>query len=97
MKLPQGLPQTQMENMWATVIEPFLNSPPNLPLVLQNIKLVAGSNVIDHKLGRKLQGWKPVRIRALANIYDNQDNNRTPQLTLLLVSNAAVTIDLEVF
>ncbi len=97
MKLPQGLPQVQQENTWATIIEPFLNNPPNNSLILPNISLTAGSNVINHRLGRKLSGWKTTRVRANVTLYDTQDDNQTPQLTLVLVASAPAVIDVEVF
>lgn len=97
MKLPQNLPQIQMENAWATLIEPFLNNPPNNPVLLKNISLSTGSNTINHRLGRKLIGWKITRIRSAATIYDEQDSNTNPQLTLILNSSAPALVDLECF
>ena len=78
-------------------VNPILSNPSNNSSILQNVLLTTGSNVINHKLGKPLQGWKIVRQRAAASIYDNQDSNQTPALTLILVSSAAVSIDLEVF
>ncbi len=96
-KLPQQLSIDQMQNKWATMIEPVINNPANNSLLLKNVALTTGTNVVNHLLGRKLIGWNPVRVRALASIYDMQDTNQTPQLTLVLVSSANVTIDLQVF
>lgn len=95
--LPQKLDLPQMQTKWATQLDPIISNPTVNNLILKNIRLSTGSNVINHKLGRVLQGWKPVRIRASATFYDTQDSNQTPQLTLVLVSSANVTIDLEVF
>lgn len=86
-----------MQNSWATAINPIINNPANKSQILQNVELINGSNVINHKLGRKLQGWKIVRQRSAASIYDNQDTNSMPQLTLILVSDAQVSVDIEVF
>lgn len=97
MKLPQGLPQVQMENRWATMLEPVINRPQNNSNILKNVSLVSGVNVINHKLGRNLEGWKTSRVRAAATFYDQQDANPTPELTLILVSSADAIIDLEVF
>jgi len=44
-----------------------------------------------------LTGWNPTRIRASATIFDTQDSNQTPQLTLNLVASANVVVDLLVF
>ena len=65
--------------------------------LLQSVPLVVGSNSIDHKLGRNLIGWMLTRQRSSASIYDIQDSNTLPASTLILVSDAVVTIDLYVF
>lgn len=95
--LPQrlNLPMTQVQ--WAQQLDPIIANPTINNLILKNISLVVGTNVINHLLGRNLQGWNPVRKRAAAEIYDMQDSNQTPNLTLILVSNAAVVVDLVVF
>jgi hypothetical protein len=86
-----------MQTTWAQQINPILENPLVKGLILPNIALAIGTNVINHKLGRKLQGYYITRKRAAAQIYDQQDSNQTPQLTLVLVSDAVVTIDLAVF
>jgi hypothetical protein len=96
-KLPGNLPKDQMESVWASQIEPVIGRAQNNSNILQNVALAAGTNVINHKLGRKLQGWKPTRLRSSAIVYDQQDSNPTPQLTLILVSSADVIADIEVF
>lgn len=97
MALPRKLPWDIAQDRWAVQIDPIVNAPQNSSLILKNIALTTGSNVINHKLGKKLQGWVIVRQRALASIYDTQDSNQTPDLTLQLTSNANVTVDIEVF
>lgn len=65
------------------------------PLVNGNIvsgqALQIGQNVVNHGLGRQLQGWIPIGQNAKASFYDNQANNPQPAQTLLIVSDAAVT------
>jgi hypothetical protein len=97
MALPQGLNLSQTQNTWATALDPIINFAPNRGLLLSNIALASGANVVNHKLGRKLQGWIPVRVRASATLYDTQDTNQMPQLTLNLTASAAVVVDLWVF
>lgn len=86
-----------MQNQWATTLNPIITRAQNNSLILKSISLQSGANSINHLLGRKLQGWKIVRQRAAASIYDDQDSNPTPNLTLALVSDADVVVDLEVF
>lgn len=65
--------------------------------LLTNVVLKIGDNSINHGLGRNLNGWQIVRQRAHASISDDQDNNKTPALTLTLNSTDPVTVDLYVF
>lgn len=96
-KLPQELQWNDADNKWASILNPIVSNPANNSLILKNQSLTTGANVINHKLGRILQGWIIVRQRALASVYDTQDTNQMPQLTLNLVSSANVTVDIEVF
>ncbi len=96
-KLPQRLPIMQMQQQWASIIDPILSNPTNNSSVLKNISLVLGANVVPHKLGQPLQGWIITRQRALASVYDTQDTNQMPDLTLNLVASAPVVVDLMVF
>ena len=65
--------------------------------LLTKQKLVTGSNTIPHTLGRNLSGWLVIRQRGAATLYDTQDTNQTPALTLLLTASAPVVVDLKVF
>jgi hypothetical protein len=95
--LAQKLPLDMMQTQWAQELNPIIANPMTNPLILKNISLVAGTNVINHRLGRNLQGWNSTRVRAAATIHDEQDTNQTPQLTLILVASAPVVVDLAVF
>ncbi len=86
-----------MQTSWTAQLNPLLANPTSSNSILKSVSLVTGSNTINHLLGRKLQGWSLTRQRAAASIYDDQDNNQSPELTLVLISNAPVVIDLEVF
>lgn len=92
--LPQGLDQTKMENQWASMIEPVLNNPLNRGNLLTGIVLAVGNNVINHKLGRQMQGYYIVNQNAAAATYCSAAFN---PLTLTLHSDAIVTISLGVF
>lgn len=86
-----------MQTQWAQQLNPIIANPLVNGIILQSITLKAGSNTINHLLGQKLQGWYLIRKRASAEIYDTQDNNPTPQLTLLLTSDSPVVVDIAVF
>lgn len=88
---------SQMQTQWSSQLNPMLGNPSLSIRILKNVKLSMGSNTINHLLGKDLTGWRIVRIRAAATIFDTQDSNARPELTLILVSDSPVTIDLEVF
>lgn len=87
---------TLMQTKWAQQIEGVLRDS-NSPVVLESVSLLTGDNVINHRLGRKLSGWRLIRIRAAATVYDKQDTNQMPALTLVLNTSAPVIVDIEVF
>lgn len=96
-KLPQKLPLDQMQANWASAINPILASPIVNGLQLNNIPLITGTTVVNHRLGRKLQGWLLVGIDGAATIYDNQATNQMTDLTLSLTSDADVIVSLWVY
>lgn len=79
------------------VLQPIFNTPILGGNLLTQQPLAVGANSINHGLGRNLNGWMIVRKRASADIWDSQDANQTPQLTLALNSSAAVVVDIYCF
>lgn len=86
-----------LQTRWKSLIDPLLASPLATASILSGVVLATGPNVVNHLLGRRLVGWTLVRQRAAASIYDTQDANQTPQLTLQLTSSANVVVDILVF
>lgn len=90
-------PLMMLQTTWAQQLNPLLSNPLSNGQLLKSVTLASGTNVINHKLGRKLQGWVLTRVRAAVQLHDTQDSNPRPELTLQLVSSGAVTVDLYVF
>ena len=88
---------TAMQTRWAAVINPLLSQPLSQALLLNDLPVVSGTNVINHKLGRKLQGYVVVGCNAAVTFHDSQASNSMPQLTLNLISSGTATINLLVF
>ena len=97
MLLPKGLTLPLMQTKWASILDAFLSNPSLQSNILNKVPLSTGANTVNHLLGKKLTGWRVVRLRSSATIYDTQDSNQTPQSTLILVASAPVVVDLEVF
>ena len=87
----------QLQSNILTYLNVLQQNPILSGVILQNQLLTVGTNTINHKLDRRLQGWFLVRKRSSADIYDKQDNNPTPNSTLILESSAIVSVDIFVF
>lgn len=100
-QLPRIQSKDETFNRWQVqaqkVLQAALSNPVNSSILLTNIALVTGSNSVSHKLNKPLTGWVIVRKRAVSDIFDTQDSNPTPSLTLLLTASANVTVDILVY
>jgi len=94
MQLPLKLTMDLMQTRWKSLLDPILENPINSISIIENVALVIGNNVINHRLGRKQQGWLILDIDAASTIYRSADFN---DKTLTLNASAAATIKLGVF
>lgn len=94
MALPLRLPWKLAEDRWASDINPVINFPPNNGILLKNIAIVTGVNVINHLLQRNQQGWIVNDIDAPVTLYRSQPFNN---LTLTLTSSGSANISLWVW
>jgi hypothetical protein len=83
-----------MQNKWSSDLNPLLANPLNEVLILKNIGLMSGTNVINHMLSKVQQGWFLTDIQGVATIYRSAPFNN---LTLTLHSSANVTVNIGVF
>lgn len=90
--------QNQIQDNVQFALVPIQQCPVIDGILLQNIDLINGTNIIDHKLGRKLIGWFLVRINnSIISLYDTQDTNPNPEQTLNLVINGNAQVSIYVF
>jgi hypothetical protein len=66
-------------------------------IILHNVPIVIGDNIINHKLQRDLTGWVIILKDTAANIYDKQNEITRKELFLKLNSDAVTTVDIWVF
>jgi hypothetical protein len=92
--LSYKLEWVQANPLWASTLNPIIANPLNGTTILKSIELTNGVTVVNHLLGRLMQGWFIVDINAAATIYRSQPMNN---LTLTLTSSAAVTVNIGVF
>lgn len=83
-----------MQNKWSSELNPLIKLPILSGNMIESKVLAVGANVINHKLGRKPQGWFITDINAAANIYRSAAFDKN---TLTLTSDAIATINLWVF
>lgn len=94
MQLPKGLTLPQTQTRWASILNPLLANPLSSSSILKSIPLVTGDNVINTRIGRKLQGWFISDIDTAVQIYRSAPLN---DLTLTLNSSGIATVDIVVF
>jgi hypothetical protein len=94
MQLPQSLPWDLASFKWSSILNPLLANPLNQVIIVKNVFLKNGSTTFNHGLGRTPQGWFLVDINGSANVYRGASFN---ELTLTLISSAAVTASIGVF
>lgn len=92
--LSTNLDWSLANSKWAATLNPFIANPMNSGQIIQDYVLKAGKNIINHSLGRTMQGWFIVDIQGVANIYRSAPFNAQ---TLTLTSSAAVTCSIGVF
>lgn len=83
-----------LQTAWAQQLNPVIQSPTAVPVLLKQIVLATGDNVINTKLGRMQQGWKITDINAAVSIFRSAPFNN---LTLTLNSSGPAIINLELF
>jgi hypothetical protein len=80
-----------MQDSWAADLDPLLKNPFLNGVLLEGVALASGATTINHKLGRKMQGWVITDLNGVASIYRSQPFNN---LTLTLTSSAACTVNI---
>lgn len=85
---------TLMQTSWKTAIDPVLANPLMQGVYLSNVALMNGTTIINHLLSRTQQGWIIVDVNGAATIYRSMPFN---DQTLVLTSNASVTVNLYVY
>lgn len=83
-----------LQTKWKSQLDPILSDPISNGNILPQIFLSNGATVINHLLGRMLQGFFIVDINAPATIYRSAPKNA---LTLTLTSSASCIVDIFVY
>lgn len=83
-----------LSTRWKSILDPLLSNPISSSNILKSVPLINGVNVINHGLGRALQGWVITDVTAAAVVFRSAPLN---SLTLTLTSNASTVVDILVF
>jgi hypothetical protein len=95
MPLPQKLPLELMQTAWAKEIDPVIaNTLIKGGLLITDINIKTGVNVINHLLNRKQQGYIITDINDSALLYRSKPFNNK---TLTITSDKNCIISLWVF
>jgi hypothetical protein len=94
--LPLKLDIQEMQTRWASILNPIIANPILNGIELDNVQLTTGTNVINHRLSRQMQGWFVTDINAAITYYrpDTSPFNKT---TLTLVASGPARVNLWVY
>ena len=88
----------RLQTLWKAALDRVVDLPLTRGVQLTRVELQSGLNVVNHRLGRRPQGYIITRMTgAGATLYDTQTDNPRPELTLLLNASAAATVDLWIY
>lgn len=94
--LPKNQPLPLMQTTWATQLDPIIANPIVNGVQLVNIAVISGDNNVNHRLGRKPQGYIVTGMHSVfAEIYDKP--SPFPELFLILNASAQTTVDIYVY
>lgn len=94
--LPQKLDLPKMQTTWAQQLDPVIANLLVNGQLLKGIELNSGITVVNHRLGRQLQGWFLSAPKGPA-IVSQASQQPNPTLTLTVNSTAAITTDMWVY
>ena len=83
-----------LQTRWKSLLDPLIRNQLTNGLMLTNIVLTTGDNVINHLLSRNQVGWFVVDQNAAVAIYRSQPLN---DKTLTLNASGPATVSLWVF
>lgn len=83
-----------MQTQWATQLDPVISNQIVNGLLIKNVKLINGITVVNHLLGRQMQGWYIVDINANVGVHRSQPMN---DKTLTLTSSGIAVCNLWCF
>lgn len=86
---------SMLQTQWGSQLNPVLQNPLLNGRLMLGVSLSAGTNVINHLLGRKLISYILCAQNAVSDIY--QEPSMDANLYLNLNASADVTVDLYVF
>lgn len=92
--LSQSLEWELANRLWAQALNPIIANPIANTRIIPNQVLINGVTVINHGLGRLMQGWFLVDINGASTIYRSAPMS---DRILTLTSSAIVTVNIGVF
>lgn len=92
--LSSKLPWDKANPIWAQVLNPIMNAPLNNVQIISNYSFKTGTNIINHGLGRLMQGWFLIDPEGTGTVFRAAPLNAS---TLTLTSSADFTSSIGVF
>ena len=80
-----------------TVLNPLLELPISDGVLIMDLTVNTTDTLIEHKLGRKPEGFLITRLRSNSVIYESATANDEAARLIILIASAAATADIYFF
>lgn len=87
---------TQLQANVGEALTPLQNKPILDGIMLSKLEIVSGSNLVQHKLGRKVVGYFVISQSAASQFYDNIQTN-TSASSFSITATSPCNVNLWVF
>lgn len=88
---------TRLQSHIKTTLNPLLELPISDGILIKNLTINTSDTLIDHKLGRKPEGFLITRLRTNAVIYESATSNDEDNRMIILIASATATADIYFF
>ena len=88
---------TRLQSHLKTVLNPLLELPISDGVLSKDLTVNTTDTLIEHKLGRKPEGFLITRLKSNSVIYESATANDEAARLIILIASAAATADIYFF
>lgn len=88
---------TRLQSHLKTVLNPLLELPISDGVLIKDLTINTADTLIEHKLGRRPEGFLITRLKSNSVIYESATANNEATRLIILIASATATADIYFF